>query len=578
MSIDTETNGEDIRDGRGYALGISVAFLDGTGELTAFYLPFRHPNLGGGLNYSLVRFVPIMQQLLDTKLFIYHNAKFDLVSLRTLGLQTGKSAQRFVDTMVLAHLLDENRPFTGKSLDSCARYYLKDEGGKRKSDDLKQAIKLVGWGMLTPVLISEYAMYDAVLTYRLWKHLQPLLKAEGLGEVWKHKKRFLELLIEMEGYGVRVDTDLCSRMSAIGHREMADLQSLLGANPASPKDLERLILDDLGLPEVISPKTGRRTFDKDAMKWYETLMEEMGSPLAQQILTFRGWQKSVSSNYESYLKHLSPDGQLRPNYLMHGTITGRLSCREPNLQQIPKTGTKPWNGQMKACFVPRPGYALVSVDYSQLELRLATVYAQEPELVATFNEGRDIFTEMSVGIFGESTTDDERKVKRDKTKTFVYSTQYGAGLKRISSVFGISPTEANSIRQRYYETYPRFRAASDKAAHFVQSYSKIRLWSGRYRHFLYPEEEAHKAFNSLCQGGGADIVERAMVRLSDDGFNDGEECRILLQIHDEAVVEIRQDKVKEYSTAIADSMANVNFHPRLSSVKFAADAKPWGSK
>jgi DNA polymerase-1 len=253
---------------------------------------------------------------------------------------------------------------------------------------------------------------------------------------------------------------------------------------------------------------------------------------------------------------------------MHGTITGRLSCREPNLQQIPKSGTKPWNGAMKACFVPRPGYALVSVDYSQLELRLATVYAQEPELVATFNEGRDIFTEMS----------EQLGMNRNDTKTFVYSTQYGAGLKRISNVFGISPTEANAIRQRYYETYPLFRAASDKAARFVTDYSKIRLWSGRYRHFLYPEEESHKAFNSLCQGGGADIVERAMVRLSDDGFNDGEECRILLQIHDEAVVEIRQDKVKEYSAAIADSMANVNFHPRLSSVKFAADAKPWGSK
>jgi DNA polymerase-1 len=568
IAIDTETNGEDIRDGRGYALGISVAFVDGSGKLTAFYLPFRHSNLGGGVNYNLVRFLPVLQEILDTRLLVYHNAKFDIVSLRSLGLQTGNPAQRFVDTMVLAHLLDENRPFTGKSLDSCARYYLKDEGGKRKSDNLKQAIKLVGWGMLTPGLISKYAMYDAVLTLRLWIRLQPLLKAEGLGVVWPHKKRFLELLIEMEGYGVHVDTDLCTRMSAIGRRKMADLQSVLGANPASPKDLERLILDDLGLPEVISPKTGRRTFDKDAMKWYETLMEEMGSPLAQQILTFRGWQKSCSSNYESYLSHLSPDGQLRPNYLMHGTITGRLSCREPNLQQIPKLGTKPWNGQMKACFVSRPGYALISVDYSQLELRLATVYAQEPELVTTFNEGRDIFTEMS----------EQLGMNRNDTKTFVYSTQYGAGLKRISTVFGISPTEAASIRQRYYETYPLFRAASDKAAHFVTDYSKIRLWSGRYRHFLYPEEDSHKAFNSLCQGGGADIVERAMVRLSDDGFNDGEECRILLQIHDEAVVEIRQDKVKEYSAAIADSMANVNFHPRLSSVKFAADAKPWGSK
>jgi DNA polymerase-1 len=332
--------------------------------------------------------------------------------------------------------------------------------------------------------------------------------------------------------------------------------------------LERLILDDLGLPEVISPKTGRRTFDKDAMKWYETLMEEMGSPLAQQILTFRGWQKSVSSNYESYLSHLSPDGQLRPNYLMHGTVTGRLSCREPNLQQIPKSGSKPWNGSMKACFIPRPGYQLVSFDYSQLELRLACVYAQEPELMKAFNEGINIFDVISEAL----------GLPYDKSKMFVYMTQYGAGIRKVASALGIDPGYAESIRGNFYATYPRFKAASDKAAYFVENYGKIRLWSGRSRHFLYPDDDAFKAFNSLNQGGGADIVERSMVGLADDGFNDGETSRILLQIHDEAVVEIRQDKVKEYSAAIADSMAKVNFHPRLSSVKFAVNAKPWGSK
>jgi DNA polymerase-1 len=423
-----------------------------------------------------------------------------------------------------------------------------------------------GWGSLTPALVAEYAMYDAYLTYRLFEVLQPHLKREGLSKVWPAKKEFLELLIKMEGYGIAVDTDLCTDMAAVGHGEMDRIQEALGLNPASPLDLAQLLLVDLGLPEYISPKTGRRSFDKEAMAWYEELLSVMDNPLAQQVLQYRGWQKSVTSNYESYLTHLSADGRLRPSYLMHGTITGRLSCREPNLQQIPKRGDKPWNGKMKQCFVARPGYVLISIDYSQLELRLATAYAQEPALLDTFAEGRDIFSEMSAQL----------GMSRNDTKTFVYSTQYGAGNKRISNVFRVSKQEAQAMRDRYYDAYPRFRAASDQAKHRVEQTGRLPLWTGRNRHFLYPESEGHKAFNSLCQGGGADIVERAMLRLDDEGFNDGDDCRLLLQIHDEVVCEVREELADEYAQEIAASMARVNFHPRLETVKFAATAKAWG--
>lgn len=569
ISIDTETNGKDVRDGRGYAMGVSVGFRHDR-DVTSFYLPFRHTNLAGGFNYTSDGFMPLLQRIIDQSLIVYHNAKFDIVSLRTLGLHADGAERRYVDTMVLSHLLDETRPWTGKSLDSCSRYYLKDEGGKRKSEELKQAIKCFGWGAISPEIMAPYGAYDADLTLRLFEALQPKLSAEGLGEIWPHKKEFLELLIEMEGYGINVDTDLCRRMSDIGHAKMAEIQQILGVNPGSPIGLAQILNTDLGIPPCISPKTGRPTFDKEAMKtWYEPILEGMkGNKTATLILEYRGWQKSVTSNYESYLKHLSPDGRLRPNYLMHGTITGRLSCREPNLQQIPKAGDKPWNGKMKACFIPAPGYKLVSVDYSQLELRLATAVSQEPELIKVFQENRDIFTEMSQAL----------GMSRNDTKTFVYSTQYGAGLRRISNVFGVTSQEASQMRERYYKAYPLFRRASSKAQMAVERSGRLRLWSGRYRHFLSPNSEGHKAFNSYCQGGGADIVERSMVRLKRDGIVDSENCRLLLQIHDEVVAEVREDKVEEYKKAISDSMANVDFDPMLKRVKFAAEAKMWGEK
>lgn len=548
-------------------MGVSVAFRDG-GDVTGFYLPFRHSNLGGSFNHNVARFLPVLQRILDTKLCVYHNAKFDLVSLQTLGLRTHGPDRRFVDTMVLAHLLDENRPYSGKSLDSCSRYYLKDEGGKRKSEDLKEIIKVFGWGAVSPDHMAEYGMYDAVLTLRLFEVLQPKLTAERLGNVWPEKKRFLELLIKMEGYGIQVDTNLCEEMALTGHREMVRLKQLLKVNPASNKGLKVLLNNQLGLPVYMSPKTGKPSYDKDAMAWYEDLLSVMGDTRAQRILEYRGWQKSVSSNYESYLKHLSPDGRLRPNYLMHGTVTGRLSCREPNLQQIPKAGNKPWNGKMKQCFVPRPGYVLISVDYSQLELRLATVYAQEESLVRTFQENRDIFTEMSSQL----------GMTRNDTKTLVYSIQYGAGLKRISNAFQVTPAKAKALRDNYSATYPKFQAASDRASEIVRNYGQIILWSGRRRHFLYPKDDDYMAFNSICQGGAADIVERSMLRLDDEGLNDGDNCRILLQIHDEIVAEVREDLEDEYRTLIAESMGRVDFVPRLSTVKFKAEPKRWGEK
>jgi DNA polymerase-1 len=508
----------------------------------------------------------VLQEIIDNCLVVYHNAKFDLVSLQTLGLDTVRG--RFICTMVLAHLIDENRPFTGKGLDSCARYYLKDDKGKRKSDDLKLAIKCFGWGMLTPDLVCKYAVWDAVLTLQLFEHLQPMATAEQLAETWKHKKAFMLNLIEMEKTGIQVDQSLCEQMTEIGEKRMQEIRDELRLNPGSPKDLKVLLNDKLGLPPYISAKTGNPSFDKEAMKWYEDILSMTNNTTGRLILEYRGWQKSVSSNYKSYLTHLSPDGRLRPNYLMHGTLTGRLSCREPNLQQIPKTGDKPWNGKMKACFVAQPGYVLRSVDYSQLELRLATVYAQEPSLMAVFNEGRDIFTEMSK----------ELEMSRNDTKTFVYSTQYGGGEKRISNVFGVPRERARELRQNYYATYPKFKAASDRIARACREEKKIRLWSGRYRHFLYPEDEAHKAFNSLCQGGGADIVERSITRLFDDGISDGSDCRVLLQIHDEVVAEVREDRVAYFDQAISESMARVDFHPKLTTVKFAAQAGLWGGK
>lgn len=558
VAIDTETNGRDVRDGTGVAYGISLAYED-----TAIYLPFRHTALPEQ-NYDLHAFLPYLQQIIDRCTVIYHNAKFDLVSLQTLGLRTYHS--RFVDTMVLAHLVDEYRPWSGKSLDSCAAYYLDIEGKKNAKDsDYYLALKYFGYADMDAACTCEYAMWDAWLTLNLYHKLVPLLRKEKLRPTWDHKQEFIRLLIKMEGNGVRIDSGLCGEMAERGHLEMAAVQAKLKLNPGSTKDLGKLLIDKLHLPIVKLTPKGKPCFDKFAMVEYDEILERTQDETAQDIVTYRGWQKSVTSNYEPYVSLLSPDGRLRPNYNLHRTVTGRMSCNAPNLQQIPRVGEKPWNGRMKDCFIPQDGYVLIEGDYSQLEFRLSSAFAKEQVLLEAFADpDRDVFQEVA----------DALGMERFEAKTLVYSIMYGAGARRISNVFGVSLDKGQQIRDNFFSVYRNLHKTALYASNYAKVHKRIPIWSGRNCHFTNVKLEAHKAYNKAVQGGAADIVERTMLRSDREGFNT-DDCRMLLQVHDSIVWEIREDLVDKYIPELANMMARIE--PDFG-VTFKADLKIWGSK
>lgn len=568
IAIDTETNGQDVRDGRGYLIGISIAWRDADG-VTAFYMPFRHDL--DMLNFDFNKFRQPLQHVLDTRRIIFHNAKFDLVSLHTIGLDS--SRVRFFDTMLVAHLLNENAPMA-YDLDTVSKYYLK-KPGKKDKDIVAKMAKTVGWEGVPPKYMSPYATQDAVGTLELGEMLMDKVKAENLGKVWAHKEMFTRLIMGMELAGVRVDTQLAKEQIAKGQsRMLAIINELGGLVPSKRNALKKLLLDELRLPPIykIDKRTGIKsiTFDKSAMEEYDIILSRIDSPIARRILEFRGWQKTVSSNYQAYLDLLSPDGRLRCNYKLHGTHTGRLSCANPNLQQIPRESDKEWNGKLKKAFIGKDGYTLVECDFSQLELRLGTAYAQEESLKTIFNEDRDVFSEMAESL----------GMSRQDTKTLVYSIQYGAGVNRVSNVFGVSIGQARSIIEGYYTTYPGFKEISNKIQAYVARNKKAPLWSGRYRHFLYPEKQAYKAFNSVIQGGAADIVEHVMLHLDRKGYNGygpNSDGRMLLTVHDSVVFEIRDDLVEELIPCIEETMADVNAATgRDFGVKFAVEAKKWG--
>jgi DNA polymerase-1 len=557
IAVDTESTGLNVASKEDICIGVSVAAVVDNAPVS-HYFPINH-KVGENVTKFTLGALKLILEKASTLLFV--NAQFDILSLETIDIHVYQNS--FVDIPTMAHLINENKPYN-KGLDSLAQYYLKDPG-KIKDPELDKE-KKTGWPNTTWQQIWPYAQKDAELTWRLYEILRNMSEWRDLpAEIWPHKQDLIRVLLSMKRHGVRINTELAQKYVQLGDERMAQIEKDLGINPASPKQMKKLLIDELGLPVMKqSAKTGAPSFDKEAMLAYDSMLELLENPVAKRIKEFRGWQKAVSASYRPYLDLVDMDGRLRCSYRLHGTATGRLSCAEPNLQQIPKTSDKEWNGKVKECFIAEDGYVLLNADFSQLELRLATAYAGEEELKKVFNEGRDIFTEMS----------EQLGMSRHDTKTLVYSMQYGAGEQRLMNAFGVSKEEAKQIRQKYFATYPNFRRFNERCTAKVEQDGYIKIWTGRKRRFEN-RNEAYKAMNSVIQGGAADIVERIMVRCFKE--LESPECRMLLQVHDSITFEVKESVVPQYLEKIRALMedvdavtGDVNFN-----VRFAVEVDYW---
>jgi DNA polymerase-1 len=555
IAFDTETTGLKVHSGEDTILGFSIAFDSEFGVLSE-YFPVAHIR---GENLEDADWKAILGEVVKKPLIIY-NAIFDLNVLTHMGYEV----TRFFCAQKIDHLINENHNVY--SLDQTTTRWL-GYAGKEKSAEFELAMLAYGWAGMPSEVMYHYAKTDAGITLEAFneeiKHREFTPK---LNKFWKEiEAPNIKLLSKMRQRGVRIDIDKCKVEEAKGKAVMSGIAEELGGNPASPIFLKKALLEDLGLPEILKKnKKGefRQTFDKDAMKRYELMLERESSnnDIASKILTYRGWQKAVSGYYLPYQKFVERDGRLRAEYKPHGTVTGRYSCADPNLQQIPKETDKPWNGAVKSCLIAEDGYKLWELDYSQLEFRLAASAAKEEKLLEIFNDGsRDIFTEMAAHL----------GMERQATKTLTYSIQYGAGTQRIMDVFGVTKGEATDIIGNFYEQYPGLKRAGQAAGQQAKTTGYVDIWSGRRRHFKYPKDEYYKAFNSYVQGGAADLVKKVMVDCEREGLNN-EENRLLLQVHDSLVWEIAVGREEYYLPRIAEVMTAPDF-----GVRMAVDAHEW---
>lgn len=390
--------------------------------------------------------------------------------------------------------------------------------------------------------------------------------------LWEREMENINIFRKMERRGVKINKELALQEIAVGEGRMNQLRKELnGYNPRSNKDLHTLLIDEMKLPVLPEHMTdgGKPSFDKAAMATYEAILAnnpeyatgQWGS-VAQNILEYRGWGITMALCYKKFVDLVSPDGRLRCNYKIHGTRSSRTSCENPNLQQIPKETAKVWNRNIKKTFEAEEGYTLVQVDVNQGEMRLATGYARQPYLMETFQWNKDMWGQMVA----------ELNRPKAQCKTLTYAKMYGAQRDKLRLILG--GDNPDQFITDWEEAHNRIVSFSKRVNDTAKSRKYIHLWTGRIRHLPGGDNGARLAFNSLLQGGLAEIVKSGMIRLSRE-VDDENECRMLLMVHDSVIFEIKTEYVDQYIPLIKSVFSRVEDEKNWD-VPFDVTEEFWG--
>jgi DNA polymerase I-like protein with 3'-5' exonuclease and polymerase domains len=536
IAIDTETTG--LRPwGDTVLRGISLYMRGQT-----YYIPVSHPKSWNvhdiGMFTTAVKYSKAVN--------IFHNANYDRAILeRNIGLEP-KEYHR--DTVLLAWLLDENRTkslkklgeiFFGldasaeqKALKQLMRGESKAEAYKRwraeglsvaDSRDLSVATKRP-WGDLTAEEIAPYAEQDAKLTYDLYDRLVSDKEYAMVAPAVSRMHLLQDVVYRMVKRGVQIDPE-----RTIWHRNEAIVQAariqekFFDVNLDSPQQLAKLIYEDWGLKVTERTESGGPSTSRTAL---EALAGKHAG--LDDILAYRRWKKAQSTYYDPFLSAMDEDARIHPNVNIVGTVTGRFSYSDPNLQTIPRGGTI---SGVKECFVARRGKRLVSYDLKQAELRFMASLAGESALIGALTEGRDLYQEVAESI-GTS---------RQIGKGLVLSWPYGVGPVKFAKTAGITTKESRAIIAGFEDTYSALSSTMFKLSQHAEFYGRMPLLGlGRFRRFTSPSLQwpvpSYTALNAACQGGVADFMGDVMIHIED--YADAMGCELVLQVHDALVFEV----------------------------------------
>lgn len=433
--------------------------------------------------------------------------KFDFNVLKRAGINL--PVNNLWCTMMMAVYIDEcnKGKNAGHDLDTVLQKYL----GVRKKKMEAKSLQKFGWETAPVEYMAIYAEQDCQPLPQLYEILRPKL-SDAIVTLWEEVDRdFMLLLAEFEDQGIPIDRVLCERLNQQCLVRLNEIRLALGFDPAKPSQLHPKLFSDppFGLGLKIPSRTpgGKPQVSLD---W----LGSQGHPTCALVYEYRKIAKQQSSYFSAYLDLTTRDyARLHPNFKQHGTETGRLSCENPNLQQIPREDYK--NAEVKKLFLPEEGKQLWEVDFRTIEYRLQAVYAQDTKLIDLFENEGDFHQLVADDLSAKLGV----RFPRQQAKTVNYLMSYGGGKQVLAKALSVSVSVAANIHAAYRASYPLIFDKAAEAQKVAESNNlEIKLWSGRVRHFKY-EGECHKAFNAAIQGGAFEIVKRAMLRVRASGFN-----------------------------------------------------------
>ena len=570
VAVDTETTSLD--EMRAELVGISLAVDPGR----ACYIPLGHKQGGGDL-FGTTDLVPgqlalndvltVLKPLLEDPaiLKIGQNMKYDWKIFARLGVTLAP----IDDTMLMSYAMHAG--LHGHGMDTLSETYL---------GHMPIPIKpLLGSGKsaitFDRVAIEDavkYAAEDADVTLRLWQLFRSQLHRAQVTTVYETLERpLVPVLARMEMHGIQADRDTLSRMSNAFAQKMAgledEIQTLAGEsfNVGSPKQLGEILFDRLGLPGGEKGKTGAYATGADVLEDITTLEDThpTGARLAARVLDWRQLSKLKSTYTDALQDHINPDtGRVHTSYSLVGAVTGRLSSTDPNLQNIPIRTEE--GRRIREAFVAPKGRVLVSLDYSQIELRILAHVADIPSLQQAFKDGIDIHALTASEMFNVPLDQMTSDIRR-RAKAINFGVIYGISGFGLARNLRIPRAEAQGFIDRYFERFPGIKEYMSQTVKFAQDKGYVQTLFGRKIHT--PEINAkgptagfakRAAINAPIQGTAADVIRRAMIRMPEAIA--GLDAKMLLQVHDELLFDVAEADATEL-TRRAKAIMEGAHHP-----------------
>ena len=541
LAFDTETDSLDA-----YSAKI-VGFSFALNEKEAYYVPLSHSYLGVGEQVSMSDAKKALEKLFTCRV-VGQNLKFDLAVIEN---NFGISFDIYADTMILAWLLNPEKTI---GLDALALRFFNHSMVKFK-DTVKRGETFASVDIEAA---CNYASEDAWMTLRVYNKIIDFLEPNMLELAKGLEFPFIKTLLSMEKEGIKIDTRyfeiLLKRSLGVIERLRSEIFQLSGLefNINSTKQLGKVLFEDLKLRVVKKTKTGYSTDEK--------VLNELidDHPLIPKILEYREIYKLKSTYIEPLYKLglKDKDSRIHTSFLQTGTATGRLSSKNPNLQNIPVKSEL--GREVRGGFIPKKGYSFVGIDYSQIELRLLAHFSGDRALIEAFKEGKDIHYETSLKIFGEELAQQKRGV----AKSINFGLLYGMGPRKLSQTIHVSTKEAKEYIDSYFSSFPTVKEFLHQVGQRAQESGYSQTLLGRRRYFDFENANAmlhasylREAVNTLFQGSAADLIKMAMNKISSNIVSD--EAKLLLQIHDELIFEVKEESAQIFSKKAQEIMENI---------------------